>query len=84
MRALPFLLLALIAASAATPAAAQRFSGNYPVCLQRWEWGGGTYISCQYSSWEECKASAVGLPAMCLLNPYVQRAPEPVRGPHPR
>ncbi|WP_347338602.1 DUF3551 domain-containing protein [Bradyrhizobium guangzhouense] len=82
MRALPFLLLALIAMSAPTPASAQRFNGNYPVCLQRWEWGGATYISCQFSSWEECRATAAGLPAMCLLNPYVQqRPPEPVRAP---
>jgi len=75
MRALPFLLLALFAMSAPTPASAQRFNGNYPVCLQKWEWGGATYISCQYNSWEECKATAAGLSAMCLLNPYVQQRP---------
>lgn len=84
MRAV-LLLLAGIAMSASTPASAQRFNGNYPVCLQTWEWGGGTYISCQYSSWEQCRAAASGLSAMCLTNPYVQERPaEPVRLPRPR
>lgn len=82
MRALFFLLMAWVAMSAPTPASAQRFAGNYPVCLQTWEWGGGTYISCQYSSWEQCKAAAAGLSAMCLTNPYVQQRPsEPVGSP---
>lgn len=84
MRALPFLLIVWIAMSAPAPAAAQRFAGNYPICLQKWEWGGGNYISCQYSSWEECKAAASGLPAMCLVNPYAQRPSYPDRGPRPR
>lgn len=84
MRALPFLLIIWIAMSAPAPAAAQRFAGNYPVCLQKWEWGGGNYISCQYSSWEECKAAAAGLPAMCLVNPYAQRPSYLDRGPRPR
>ncbi|MBR0686175.1 DUF3551 domain-containing protein [Bradyrhizobium manausense] len=83
MRALPFLLILWITMSASAPAAAQRFNGNYPVCLQKWEWGGASYISCQYSSWEECKATAAGLSAMCLLNPYVQRPVPPERGPRP-
>ena len=75
MRALPTLLLIGITMAAAAPAAAQRFAGNYPVCLQKWEWGGSSSIYCRYNSWEECKASAAGLPAMCLLNPYVQQLP---------
>nr|WP_244552573.1 DUF3551 domain-containing protein [Bradyrhizobium sp. Ghvi] len=70
--------------SAPTPAAAQRFGGNSPVCLQRWEWGGSTWISCQYSSWDECRASAAGISAMCLLNPFAQRPPHPDRSPRPR
>jgi len=84
MRALPFLLIAWITMLAPAPAAAQRFAGNYPVCLQRWEWGGGSWISCQYNSWDECRAMTVGLSAMCLPNPYVQRPSPPVRNPRPR
>lgn len=52
------------------PAAAEPLNPNYPVCLQQWEWGGSNRISCSYLSWEDCKASAMGLPAMCLTNPY--------------
>lgn len=84
MRALPFLLIAWITMLAPAPAAAQRFNGNYPVCIQRWEWGGGSWISCQFSSWDECRAMTVGLSAMCLQNPYVQRPSPSVRNPRPR
>ncbi|MFD0647143.1 MULTISPECIES: DUF3551 domain-containing protein [unclassified Bradyrhizobium] len=85
MRALPCLLILWITMSAPTPAAAQRFGGNYPVCLQRWEWGGVTWISCDYRSWDECRASAAGLSAMCLQNPYVpQLPPHPDRNPRRR
>ncbi|MEY9128498.1 hypothetical protein ABH994_004151 [Bradyrhizobium yuanmingense] len=84
MRALACLLFVLITMSAPGPAAAQRFGGNFPVCLQEWEWGGGTYISCQYRSFDECRASAAGRSAMCLENPYVQRPSPPGRSPRPR
>jgi hypothetical protein len=84
MRALPILFLVGITMSAAAPAAAQRFAGNAPVCLQRWQWGGSSYISCQYGSWDECRASAAGLSAMCLLNPYVQQPSHPDRSSRPR
>ena len=55
---------------ACTPAAAQRFQPGYPVCIQRWEWGGSSYIDCSFSSWQQCQAAALGLAGMCLLNPY--------------
>ncbi|MBH5371615.1 DUF3551 domain-containing protein [Bradyrhizobium sp. CNPSo 4016] len=84
MRALGCLFSVLIATSAPNPATAQRFGGNSPVCLQKWEWGGGTYISCQYRSLDECRASAAGLSAMCLENPYVQRPSPPGRSPRLR
>ncbi|WP_312010542.1 MULTISPECIES: DUF3551 domain-containing protein [unclassified Bradyrhizobium] len=84
MRALACLLLVLSTMSAPSPAAAQRFGGNYPVCMQRWEWGGVTWISCQYRSWDECRASAAGLSAMCMDNPYAQRPLHPERSPRSR
>ncbi|WP_244422050.1 DUF3551 domain-containing protein [Bradyrhizobium sp. ORS 285] len=68
--------MASITVFATAPAAAQQFDGNDPVCLQIWEWGGSTTISCQYRSWEACKMAAASLSAMCLLNPYGQRPPE--------
>ena len=38
---------------AAIPAAAQRYDSHYPICLQRWEWGGSTVIDCSYTSWAQ-------------------------------
>ena len=85
MRALPLLLVVWIVMSAPAPAAAQRFNGNYPVCLQQWEWGGGSSISCQFNSWEECRALTRGLSAMCLQNPYMPQQPTaPISNPRPR
>ena len=84
MRALPILLLVGITMAVAAPAAAQRFAGNAPVCMQKWQWGGSSYISCDYRSWDECRASAAGLPAMCLQNPYVQQPSHPDRSPRSR
>ncbi|MGY8660958.1 DUF3551 domain-containing protein [Bradyrhizobium sp. UFLA05-109] len=49
---------------------AERFDPRFPVCLQKWEWGGSSTMYCNYPSWEACKASAAGLSAMCLANPY--------------
>ena len=83
MRALPFLLIFWIAMSAPAPAVAQRFGGHYPVCLQKWEWGGSSSILCRYSSWDECRATASGLSAMCVANPYVPQPPSAQRPPPP-
>ncbi len=58
---------------AAAPAAAQTYDPSYPVCLQKWEWGGSTF-ECAYSSWDQCRAAAAGRAAMCVDNPYWQRA----------
>jgi hypothetical protein len=55
---------------AVAPATAQRYESAYPVCLQKWEWGGSSTIYCGYTSWEACRATASGLSAMCLANPY--------------
>ena len=44
MRALPILLLVGITMSVAAPAAAQRFAGNAPVCMQKWQWGGSATL----------------------------------------
>jgi hypothetical protein len=80
MRALPFLIIACMTMSAPAPAVAQRFGGNFPVCLQKWQWGGGTAIYCEYDSWEQCRATAAGLSATCLANPYVPMPSRPDPG----
>jgi hypothetical protein len=53
-----------------TPATAERYDPRFPVCLQKWEWGGSNTVYCSYPSWEACKATAAGLSAMCVANPY--------------
>ncbi|WP_315712686.1 MULTISPECIES: DUF3551 domain-containing protein [unclassified Bradyrhizobium] len=64
----------IIAGSAAISmipiAAAQTYDSNYPVCLQRWEWGGSTYVECTYTSWDQCRRAGRGLAAMCVNNLY--------------
>jgi uncharacterized protein DUF3551 len=55
------------------PATAQTFDPSNPVCLQKWEWGGSRQIRCAYRSWDECRAAAAGLSAMCMDNPYWPR-----------
>ncbi|WP_256570182.1 DUF3551 domain-containing protein [Bradyrhizobium sp. CCGB12] len=52
------------------PAAAEPLDPRYPVCLQKWEWGGSNRIYCSFLSWDDCRATAMGLSAMCLANPY--------------
>ncbi|WP_271498912.1 DUF3551 domain-containing protein [Bradyrhizobium sp. CCBAU 11357] len=52
------------------PAAAEPLDPRYPVCLQKWEWGGSSRTYCSFLSWEDCRAAAMGLSAMCLANPY--------------
>lgn len=68
MRTLYIALVAMMFAIA--PAKAQRYGSNAPVCLQKWEWGGSSSIYCTYASFEQCRASAMGLSAMCVANPY--------------
>lgn len=57
-----------LAGTAATPAAAQTYDPDYPVCLKRF--GEITSIHCRYSSIDQCQVSASGIGATCLENPY--------------
>jgi hypothetical protein len=70
MRCLSFLILAGATMLAAAPAMAQRYDPRYPVCLERWEWGGSIYYDCAYTAWDQCRAASAGLSAMCVENPY--------------
>ncbi|MGJ4926311.1 DUF3551 domain-containing protein [Bradyrhizobium sp. HKCCYLS2038] len=78
------LFVASITLFATAPAAAQRFGGDGPVCLQVWKRGGSSTISCQYLSWDACQAEAAGRSATCVLNPYAQPPSEPGRRRPPR
>jgi hypothetical protein len=74
MRMLRWIILTSATILAVTPATAQRYDSQYPVCLQKWGEAGATSIDCSYSSLEQCKATASGLSATCFANPY---APQP-------
>ncbi|MVT74387.1 DUF3551 domain-containing protein [Bradyrhizobium cajani] len=84
-RMLPVIAASVVAAIMAlvAPAAAEPLDPRYPVCLQKWEWGGSSRTYCSYLSWEDCRASAMGLSAMCLANPYWS-GPNPAGTPHGR
>jgi hypothetical protein len=68
MRALPGLILAT-ATLAAAPAQAQTYAPNFPICLQTYGIGGNN-IDCGYTSMDQCRLSASGLPAQCITNPF--------------
>ncbi|MBR0692260.1 DUF3551 domain-containing protein [Bradyrhizobium lablabi] len=81
MRMLRWMILGGAVILVVTPARAQSYDPRYPVCLQVWQWGGSYYFDCSYTTWDQCRANAVGLAAMCLDNPYWPRArPRPSGG----
>jgi Protein of unknown function (DUF3551) len=69
-------MLTIAAALTATPARAQAYDPNYPVCLQTYDIGGGN-IDCSYASLAQCSATASGRAAQCIANPFFAGA----RGP---
>lgn len=80
---IPALAISIIAAVlTAAPAPAQTYDPKYPVCLQTYGIGGG-YIDCSYTSLAQCKATASGLPAQCITNPYFASA-QTLAGPRHR
>jgi hypothetical protein len=60
------------------PAAAQTYDPAFPVCLQVWT-RGNNYYDCRYASLPQCKASASGRAAQCVINPYFAGVREPTR-----
>ena len=57
-----------------TPANAQKYDSTSPVCKTNYRWGGED-TDCGYTSLEQCRASASGLAAMCINNPYYAGPP---------
>ena len=70
MRILALAILTAVMVLTAAPVVAQTYGGNSPFCLQSYGMGGGYGIDCSYSSMEQCQATASGLSATCLTNPY--------------
>ena len=65
--ALVWIVLGTGLACCTTPAMAQTYDPNYPVCLQYARDG---YIDCSFSSIPQCNATASGRGATCYANPY--------------
>jgi hypothetical protein len=61
---LPVVIMATILGSAVTGSAPARASANLAFCLQL---GGST--QCDYSTYEQCQATASGIGADCIGNP---------------
>lgn len=83
MRILALAILTTASVLTAAPVAAQRYAGGGPFCLQSYGLGGSYGIDCSYTSMEQCQATASGLSATCLNNPYYANAQSP-RGPGAR
>src|SRR4051812_22779471 len=69
MRTSARLVLATAMTLAAAPAQAQTYDPNYPICLQTFGRVGNA-ISCGYTSMGQCRLSASGRAAQCIVNPY--------------
>ena len=76
MQTLARLVLATAMMLAAASAQAQTYDPNYPICLQTFGRVGNT-ISCGYTSMEQCRLSASGRAAQCIVNPYFAGANPP-------
>jgi len=76
MRMVAAAIFTTAAVLTAAPAPAQTYGGNAPVCMQRYRWGGSD-IECSYISLAQCAATASGLSATCIENPYFARAQMP-------
>lgn len=72
-----FAIIALAMALSATSVRAQTYDPRYPVCMQVFGELEGERMDCIFTSLAQCKASAFGRPAMCLINPYFAPAPAP-------
>jgi hypothetical protein len=68
MRIAALTILTMAAVGAASPARAQTYNPKYPVCMETFD-GFRTFI-CAYTSLEQCRSSASGLGAVCVINPY--------------
>ena len=72
MRVLNFMILIIATIGVVTPVQAQTYDPSYPVCMKVYSghFGGGEWIDCSYTSLPQCRATASGRAAMCVVNPY--------------
>ena len=65
-----FAILALATAFAVPAVRAQWYDPDYPVCMHVFGSLEGERMDCIFTSIPQCQATASGLPAMCVINPY--------------
>src|SRR5262247_2825302 len=73
MRILLCVIMAIGTLLAAAGAHAQTYDPRFPVCMQVFMGGfggGGHYFDCSFTSLPQCRASASGRSAMCVVNPF--------------
>ena len=70
MRIPAWAMLTIAAVLTATPAPAQTYDPKYPVCLQVYQGFVDYYFECAYTSLAQCRMSASGRAASCVVNPY--------------
>jgi len=68
MRGLVWSILGTGMIFAASPAWAQRYDPNYPVCMEVYG-SDGSIIECSYTSMAQCKVGARGTAGICFNNP---------------
>ena len=56
------------------PVRAQTYDPAYPICLHVYDID-GDYISCSYTSMDQCRLAAAGRGAQCIVNPNFTGAP---------
>jgi uncharacterized protein DUF3551 len=69
MRRTVSLMAVIVAMLAASPARAQAYDPAYPICLQTYGFD-GNYIACGCTSMDQCRVTASGRAAQCIVNPY--------------
>jgi uncharacterized protein DUF3551 len=82
MRIPALAILVTVAVLPSAPAPAQTYSPDYPVCMEAYRWGGSD-IDCGYTTLAQCRMSASGRGAMCVINPNFAGSQMP-RAPHDR
>ncbi|MDI1265105.1 MAG: DUF3551 domain-containing protein [bacterium] len=79
MRRFAVKTVCVVAISVAAGAAPGLADANLPVCAQTY--GKGDGISCNYVSYEQCRAFVSGLAGGCIDNPYYRASSNAVRPP---
>jgi hypothetical protein len=69
-----FVLLVAGTLLALSPASAQTYDPRYPICMHVYGEKLGDRMDCIFTSLGQCAATASGLPATCLINPYYVHA----------